>query len=147
MDQADPVEADSFPRPRRGHRGFLFPRNADRRTASTPSRGRTMKRIGLLALVALVGLSPAWAAEAPRTYTIEELNRGIARERAKGPQEQRPHTLSCWEGGVRVLQEKDVTIRHYTGVSQGRMLLSVVRKDGREIVVYPNGGLCVLEEQ
>ena len=102
-----------------------------------------MMRIGLLALAVLAGLSSAWAGEAPRTFTREDLNR----ERAKVPQTKRPHTLTCWEGGVRVFQEKTVTIRHYTGVRPGGMLLSVIRKDGREIVVYPDGGLCVLEEQ
>ena len=98
-----------------------------------------MLRIGLFALVVLVGLSPAWAAEPQRTFPADEIN--------KGPQKQRPHTLSCWVGGIRVFQVKNVTIRHYTGGGRGGMLLSVVRKDGREIVVYPDGGLCVLEEQ
>ena len=106
-----------------------------------------MMRIGLLALAVLAGLSSAWAGEPERTFTVEDLNRDIARERAKVPQEKRPHTLSCWEGGVRVFQEKNVTIRHYTGVGRGGLLLSVKRKDGREIVVYPDGGLCILEEQ
>ncbi len=98
-----------------------------------------MLRIGFLALAVLAGVAPAWAAEPQRTFPGDEMN--------KVPQEQRPHTLSCWEGGVQVFQEKDVTIRHYTGVSRFGTLLSVVRKDGREIVVYPNAGLCILEEQ
>ena len=98
-----------------------------------------MKLVGVLAVAVLAGLSSAWAAEPQRTFPGDEIN--------KGPQKQRPHTLSCWVGGIRVFQVKNVTIRHYTGGGRGGMLLSVVRKDGREIVVYPDGGLCVLEEQ
>ncbi len=98
-----------------------------------------MLRTGLFALVVLAWLSSAWAGEPQRTFPGDEIN--------KGPQKQRPHTLSCWVGGIRVFQVKNVTIRHYTGGGRGGMLLSVVRKDGREIVVYPNAGLCVLEEQ
>ncbi len=98
-----------------------------------------MLRIGLLALAVLAGLSSAWAAEPQRTFPSED--------RALVPQKHRPHTLSCWVGGIRVFQAKNVTIRHYTGGGRGGMLLSVVRKDGREILVYPDGGLCVLEEQ
>ena len=66
-----------------------------------------MKRIGRLALAVLVVVSSTWAGEPERTFTIEELNRDIAREHAKVPQEQRPYTLSCWVGGVRVFQQKD----------------------------------------
>ena len=40
-----------------------------------------MKRIGLLALAVLVGLSSAWAGEPERTFTLEEMNRIIERER------------------------------------------------------------------
>ncbi len=67
-----------------------------------------MKRPGLIVLAILTGVSPAWAAEPQRTFPSDEIN--------KGPQKQRPHTLSCWEGGVRVLRVKNVTIRHYIAV-------------------------------
>ena len=43
-----------------------------------------MKRIGLLALAVLVGLSSAWAGEPERTFTLEEMNRIIERERTMG---------------------------------------------------------------
>ncbi len=106
-----------------------------------------MLRIGLLALAVLAGVAPAWAAEPQRTFPGDEMNKDPQKRGAWRPRSERPHTLSCWEGGIRVFQEKNVTIRHYTGVGRGGMLLSVIRKDGREIVVYPDGGLCFLEEQ
>lgn len=92
-----------------------------------------MLRIGLVVLAVLVGGTTAQAKERGRDSTSERA--------------QRPHTLTCWEGGVRVFQQKGVTVRHYTGGAESGLYLIIVRNDGREIVVYTNGGLCILEEQ
>ncbi len=77
-----------------------------------------MNRIGLLALLALAWLTPAWAGDPPRSYSIEDMNRLLAQERLLA----RPATGSAdWLVGE--CQRGGEDYSHCTGLLGGMMLM------------------------